>query len=172
MSWSCHFAVYWTYSLLHQCFMPNRYISLFKMYLTLLTSQRGALATDARAGVSNSRPGGQLRPTGWYFVAPYLTSKFSVSAARTLFSNAHFCWVLPHFYLFFITYGLPWKVSWQLPARSEEPFMFRRNIHVEELLIIKIEKIVLLFLEYVKPFFVEYLMRPSLTQTLPPPAPR
>ncbi len=31
--------------------------------------------------------------------------------------------------------------------------MFRRNIHVEELLIIKIEKIVLLFLEYVKPFF-------------------
>ncbi len=35
-------------SLLHQCFMPNRYISLFKMYLTLLTSQRGALATDAR----------------------------------------------------------------------------------------------------------------------------
>ncbi len=37
--------------------------------------------------------------------------------------------------------------------RSEEPFMFRRNIHVEELLIIKIEKIVLLFLEYVKPFF-------------------
>ncbi len=46
---SCHFAVYWTYSLLHQCFMPNRYISLFKMYLTLLTSQRGALATDARS---------------------------------------------------------------------------------------------------------------------------
>ncbi len=44
----CHFAVYWTYSLLHQCFMPNRYISLFKMYLTLLTSQRGALATDAK----------------------------------------------------------------------------------------------------------------------------
>ncbi len=32
MSSSCHFAVYWTYSLLHQCFMPNRYISLFKMY--------------------------------------------------------------------------------------------------------------------------------------------
>ncbi len=32
MSLSCHFAVYWTYSLLHQCFMPNRYISLFKMY--------------------------------------------------------------------------------------------------------------------------------------------
>ncbi len=28
--------------------MPNRYISLFKMYLTLLTSQRGALATEAR----------------------------------------------------------------------------------------------------------------------------
>ncbi len=28
--------------------MPNRYISLFKMYLTLLTSKRGALATDAR----------------------------------------------------------------------------------------------------------------------------
>ncbi len=49
MSSSCHFAVYWTYSLLHQCFMPNRYISLFKMYLTLLTSQRGALATDARS---------------------------------------------------------------------------------------------------------------------------
>ncbi len=48
MSSSCHFAVYWTYSLLHQCFMPNRYISLFKMYLTLLTSQRGALATDAK----------------------------------------------------------------------------------------------------------------------------
>ncbi len=48
MSSSCHFAVYWTYSLLHQCFMPNRYISLFKMYLTLLTSQRGALAIDAR----------------------------------------------------------------------------------------------------------------------------
>ncbi len=46
---SCHFAVYWTYSLLHQCFMPNRYISLFKMYLTLLTSQRGALATDAKS---------------------------------------------------------------------------------------------------------------------------
>ncbi len=45
----CHFAVYWTYSLLHQCFMPNRYISLFKMYLTLLTSQRGALATDAKS---------------------------------------------------------------------------------------------------------------------------
>ncbi len=37
-----------TYSLLHQCFMPNRYISLFKIYLTLLTSQGGALATDAR----------------------------------------------------------------------------------------------------------------------------
>ncbi len=36
-------------SLLHQCFMPNRYISLFKMYLTLLTSQRGALATDVRS---------------------------------------------------------------------------------------------------------------------------
>ncbi len=49
MSSSCHFAVYWTYSLLHQCFMPNRYISLFKMYLTLLTSQRGALATDAKS---------------------------------------------------------------------------------------------------------------------------
>ncbi len=49
MSLSCHFAVYWTYSLLHQCFMPNRYISLFKMYLTLLTSQRGALATDAKS---------------------------------------------------------------------------------------------------------------------------
>ncbi len=32
MSSSCHFAVYLTYSLLHQCFMPNRYISLFKMY--------------------------------------------------------------------------------------------------------------------------------------------
>ncbi len=32
ISLSCHFAVYWTYSLLHQCFMPNRYISLFKMY--------------------------------------------------------------------------------------------------------------------------------------------
>ncbi len=32
MSSSCHFAVYWTYSLLHQCFMPNHYISLFKMY--------------------------------------------------------------------------------------------------------------------------------------------
>ncbi len=32
MNSSCHFAVYWTYSLLHQCFMPNRYISLFKMY--------------------------------------------------------------------------------------------------------------------------------------------
>ncbi len=46
---SCHFAVYWTYSLLYQCFMPNRYISLFKMYLTLLTSQRGALATDAKS---------------------------------------------------------------------------------------------------------------------------
>ncbi len=29
--------------------MPNRYISLFKMYLTLLTSQRGALATDAKS---------------------------------------------------------------------------------------------------------------------------
>ncbi len=29
--------------------MPNRYISLFKMYLTLLTSQRRALATDARS---------------------------------------------------------------------------------------------------------------------------
>ncbi len=28
--------------------MPNRYISLFKIYLTRLTSQRGALATDAR----------------------------------------------------------------------------------------------------------------------------
>ncbi len=28
--------------------MPNRYISFFKMYLTLLTSQRGALATDAK----------------------------------------------------------------------------------------------------------------------------
>ncbi len=39
----------YTYSLLHQCFMPNRYISLFKMYLTLLTSQRGALATDAKS---------------------------------------------------------------------------------------------------------------------------
>ncbi len=49
MSSSCHFAVYWIYSLLHQCFMPNRYISLFKMYLTLLTSQRGALATDAKS---------------------------------------------------------------------------------------------------------------------------
>ncbi len=49
ISSSCHFAVYWTYSLLHQCFMPNRYISLFKMYLTLLTSQRGALATDAKS---------------------------------------------------------------------------------------------------------------------------
>ncbi len=49
MSSSCHFAVYWTYSLLHQCLMPNRYISLFKMYLTLLTSQRGALATDAKS---------------------------------------------------------------------------------------------------------------------------
>ncbi len=49
MSLSCHFAVYWTYSLLHQCFMSNRYISLFKMYLTLLTSQRGALATDAKS---------------------------------------------------------------------------------------------------------------------------
>ncbi len=49
MSSSCHFAVYWTYSLLHQCFMPNRYIFLFKMYLTLLTSQRGALATDAKS---------------------------------------------------------------------------------------------------------------------------
>ncbi len=49
MSSSCHFAVYWTYSRLHQCFMPNRYISLFKMYLTLLTSQRGALATDAKS---------------------------------------------------------------------------------------------------------------------------
>ncbi len=48
MSSSCHFAVYWTYSLLHQCFMPNHYISLFKMYLTLLASQRGALATDAK----------------------------------------------------------------------------------------------------------------------------
>ncbi len=46
--------------------MPNRYISLFKMYLTLLTSQRGALATDAkgvpfrapasRAGNPGSRP--------------------------------------------------------------------------------------------------------------------
>ncbi len=48
MSLSCHFAVYWTYSLLHQCFLPNRYISLFKMYLTLLTSQRGALATDVK----------------------------------------------------------------------------------------------------------------------------
>ncbi len=46
--WVCH-AVYWTYSLLHQCFMPNRYFSLFKMYLTLLTSQRGALATDAKS---------------------------------------------------------------------------------------------------------------------------
>ncbi len=34
---------------MHQCFMPDRYISLFKMYLTLLTSQRGALATDARS---------------------------------------------------------------------------------------------------------------------------
>ncbi len=32
-----------------KCFMPNRYISLFKMYLTLLTSQRGALATDAKS---------------------------------------------------------------------------------------------------------------------------
>ncbi len=32
MSLSCHFAAYWTYSLLHQCFMPNHYISLFKMY--------------------------------------------------------------------------------------------------------------------------------------------
>ncbi len=60
------------------------------------------------SGVSNSWPGGQLRPAGWYFVAPYLTSKFSVSAARTLFSNAPFCWVLPRFYFyFFITYGLP-----------------------------------------------------------------
>ncbi len=49
ISSSCHFAVYWTYSLLHQCFMPNRYISLFKMYLTLLTSQRGALATDTKS---------------------------------------------------------------------------------------------------------------------------
>ncbi len=29
--------------------MPNRYISLFKMYLTLLTSQRGALATNAKS---------------------------------------------------------------------------------------------------------------------------
>ena len=42
-------------------------------------------------GVSNSRPGGQLRPVGGYFVVPYLTSKFSVSAARTLLSNEHFC---------------------------------------------------------------------------------
>ncbi len=49
MSSSCDFAVYWTYSLLHQYFIANRYISLFKMYLTLLTSQRGALATDAKS---------------------------------------------------------------------------------------------------------------------------
>ncbi len=49
VSSSCHFAVYWTYSLLHQCFMPNPFISLFKMYLTLLTSQRGALATDTES---------------------------------------------------------------------------------------------------------------------------
>ncbi len=30
-------------------FQPKRYISLFKKYLTLLTSQRGALATDAKS---------------------------------------------------------------------------------------------------------------------------
>ncbi len=29
--------------------MPNRYISLFKMYLTLLTSKRGVLATDVQS---------------------------------------------------------------------------------------------------------------------------
>ncbi len=47
MSSSCHFAVYWTYSLLHQCFMPNRYISL--KCTSLSWPHRGALATDAKA---------------------------------------------------------------------------------------------------------------------------
>lgn len=46
---------------------------------------------------------------------------------------------------------------------SEGQFMLRRNIHAEELLIIKIEKIGSDAL-----FFVEYLMRPGVTQTLPP----
>ncbi len=80
-------------------------------------------------------------------MAPYLTSKFSVRAARTLFSNT-----LLFIFLSLMGYHRKSRDSFQ--RRSEELFMFRRNIHVEELLIIKIEKIVLLFLEYVKPFFL------------------
>ena len=51
-------------------------------------------------------------------------------------------------------------------------FMFKRAIHVQksihvtELLIVKLEKTGYLY------FFVENLMRPSLTQNLPPAAPR
>ena len=35
-----------------------------------------------KTGVSNSRPAGQLRPAGRYFVAPTFIWKFNVSAAR------------------------------------------------------------------------------------------
>ena len=37
---------------------------------------------DSISGVSNSRPAGQLRPAGRYFVAPTFIWKFNVSAAR------------------------------------------------------------------------------------------
>ena len=36
----------------------------------------------SKSGVSNSRPAGQLRPAGRYFVAPTFIWKFNVSAAR------------------------------------------------------------------------------------------
>ena len=41
-----------------------------------------SLILPSKAGVSNSRPAGQLRPAGRYFVAPTFIWKFNVSAAR------------------------------------------------------------------------------------------
>ncbi len=86
---------------LKDCIQPNSSSKYLRNTGKYCTSKATAHWTRFNTGVSNSRPGGQLRPAEWYFVAPYLTSKFSVRAARTLFSNTHFCWVLPHLYLFF-----------------------------------------------------------------------